>query len=715
MFSLFSEEFLSAQQAWTRINASPQENDINDMCVIPGTNEIIAVCNGSTIMKSNDGGQTWDLTLNPSNLYNEFDFYCVCFANTNLGFIGTYDQVILRTTDSGNTWDTCKINVVGLPRRIIDIASVNDSVIYACFDFGVMYKSTDAGITWNEDAQLAQYYCFKIQSLNDSLSFLSCGNPNIFLKTTNAGETWSETTAFGLPSESISDFYFISDSVGIACMSEDTRFFRTTDMGNTWTEVYNDWRAAYWKINFFDSLNGIATGYTFFGYYDILLTTEDGGATWQEKVSGTQREDLCICILDENTCIKAGYLGLMHKSTNRGSSWSQLNYRTIHSDIRSVQMLNNMQGYAVASIGYGGVAGLEVAKTTDGGHNWTFVNGTCSTDALLSFVSIDTGYLVESQPCEDFKKTLNGGDSWTNVKVNGITLIPDAIAFYHYKRGLISKGYKLYKTIDAGDNWVEISTCLSSNCLIRSIYYYNSNSVFITATNQAITFLLKSIDGGQTWTMQEVGAMGNVIPNYLSDEFIYFLSGSKLHKSFDGGNTWNTDTISASYNMGFKSMSFINQDTGFVAGNGPYTNILKTVDGGNTWIVSNSLVTSGINYIKFFNVNNGLAFGEKGVIIETTSGGIVSSKNSFAEISQNVEIFPNPFCNSINVKLSDVAKFKNSTLQVIDLAGKCVFRSKLSLADENLVINLQWLPAGTYFIWISTNDGKIHKGKILKL
>ena len=716
LLCLSSPAFLSAQQAWTRINTSPQENDINDMCLIPGTNSIIAACNGSTIMKSNDGGQSWNLTLYPGNLYNEFDLTCVCFINNNSGFVGTSDRIILRTSDGGIKWDTCKISIEGLSRRIIDIESVNDTTLYACFDFGEVYKSTDAGITWSEDIALADYYCTKVQFLNDSLGFISSGNPNIFLKTIDGGQSWSETTTIGLPSEFISDFCFVTDSIGVACLSESTRFFKTTDMCSTWTEVYNDWRAAYWKIAFFDAMNGIATGYTFYGYFDILLITEDGGSTWQEKPVDTQREDQCICILDDNTCIKAGYLGMMHKSTDKGINWTQLNQRTIHSDILNVQMLNETAGFAVAEVGYGGVSGLEIAKTADGGHNWTIIKSACSSSALLSFISIDTGYLVTDQPCPGFVRTTNGGALWTNVLVSGVTLIPDAIAFYDYNNGLIADGYKLFKTIDAGNNWMEITTGLSANSFIQTVYFYNSDVVFVTATNQSNTYLLKSNDGGQTWDLKEVGELGNVFPNYLSDEIIFFLSGNKLLKSFDGGSTWNSTTITSSCYIDFKSMSFINQDTGFVAGNGSYCNILKTIDGGNTWNVSNTSVTSGINVVRFFDINNGLAFGEKGVIIQTTSGGIVSTKNPLVEQNQNLKVFPNPFTGRITVALSEIGTLKDSYLQVFDLYGKCVYSTNLNSSDVNPVINFQWLPQGVYFIRFATNDNQsIRNGKIVKL
>jgi photosystem II stability/assembly factor-like uncharacterized protein len=82
----------------------PQENAINDIARIPGTEKIVAVGEGSTVMYSDDMGESWDVNCNPAGLNNFANLKSVIFTDASLGFITTADGQILRTSDGGNQW-----------------------------------------------------------------------------------------------------------------------------------------------------------------------------------------------------------------------------------------------------------------------------------------------------------------------------------------------------------------------------------------------------------------------------------------------------------------------------------------------------------------------------------------------------------------------------------------------------------------------------------
>lgn len=70
--------------------------------------------------------------------------------------------------------------------------------------------------------------------------------------------------------------------------------------------------------------------------------------------------------------------------------------------------------------------------------------------------------------------------------------------------------------------------------------------------------------------------------------------------------------------ISFKGVSFINSDTGIVVGaNG---NIIKTTDGGETWIQKVSTTTQELRKIQFLNDNVGYVVGNQ-CILKTTDGG----------------------------------------------------------------------------------------------
>ncbi len=94
----------------------------------------------------------------------------------------------------------------------------------------------------------------------------------------------------------------------------------------------------------------------------------------------------------------------------------------------------------------------------------------------------------------------------------------------------------------------------------------------------------------------------------------YFLS-----KTSDGGTTWTSSALGTNYfPTSFQALSSdtawisINYDNGSVAQNW-YGSLLKTTDGGNTWINNSTIPfdsTSYVDMVHFFNSNEGVAFGD---------------------------------------------------------------------------------------------------------
>jgi photosystem II stability/assembly factor-like uncharacterized protein len=96
---------IQAQSPWTRISPTPQEHWINEIIRIPGTDRLMAACEGSTIMMSDDDGETWDLIMNPAGMNNDFVCKGIHFINESIGFLNGGRETILKTVDGGQTWN----------------------------------------------------------------------------------------------------------------------------------------------------------------------------------------------------------------------------------------------------------------------------------------------------------------------------------------------------------------------------------------------------------------------------------------------------------------------------------------------------------------------------------------------------------------------------------------------------------------------------------
>jgi len=114
---------------------------------------------------------------------------------------------------------------------------------------------------------------------------------------------------------------------------------------------------------------------------------------------------------------------------------------------------------------------------------------------------------------------------------------------------------------------------------------------------------------------------------YMAGESLTYNGNGIVIKTTDGGNTWISKW--AGLNMGLEGSCFIDENTGFVAGwpqlaNG-WSGFGKTTDGGNTW--TSPVVISDVYYftdVVFKDANNGIILGSSvssPVVYYTSNGG----------------------------------------------------------------------------------------------
>jgi photosystem II stability/assembly factor-like uncharacterized protein len=113
----------------------------------------------SAILKTTNGGSSWVKIHIPDSINTLWKIY---FVNDTRGFaVGyknitemTFLSVLLKSTDSGNTWS--EMNFTGID-NLLDISFFNDNTGLITgagyvngLEHGFLLKTTDGGITWNE-------------------------------------------------------------------------------------------------------------------------------------------------------------------------------------------------------------------------------------------------------------------------------------------------------------------------------------------------------------------------------------------------------------------------------------------------------------------------------------------------------------------------------------------------------------------------------------
>jgi len=171
---------------------------------------------------------------------------------------------------------------------------------------------------------------------------------------------------------------------------------------------------------------------------------------------------------------------------------------------------------------------------------------------------------------------------------------------------------------------------------LYNIYFVNEKVGFITGARGTI---LKTEDGGKTWNRKTArsgaaeqntnrrrggGIRANLMGIQMVSETVGFIAGSEntILKTTDGGETWIGSSERARVGEtrnNLENILFVSPTTGWVIGS--YGTLLHTTNGGETWVKQNAGVDHNLFGIHFFNDKIGWICGQEGLILHTNDSG----------------------------------------------------------------------------------------------
>ena len=155
---------------------------------------------------------------------------------------------------------------------------------------------------------------------------------------------------------------------------------------------------------------------------------------------------------------------------------------------------------------------------------------------------------------------------------------------------------------------------------LESIYFTDLNTGYATVENG----VGKTTNGGINWVPVFSVTWGcrfrsvyfiNSNTGFIAGWYVGSNTGIVL-KTTNAGYNWTAPNLPTAPR--FTTVYFINQNTGYVSGNGV---ILKTTNTGATWEIQNIPFTGVLFAICFTDVNTGYVVGDSGAVFKTTNGG----------------------------------------------------------------------------------------------
>lgn len=219
-----------------------------DVCAIPG-GALAAVGERGHVLVSRDGGTNWQQRPVPARA----TLTAVTFADAEHGWAVGHDELILRTTDGGASWQLSHY----APERqqpLLGVWFQDPARGLAVGAFSTLYATTDGGVSWQssefkpaplrvakprggakadamrDDEGVSQPHLNAIARGGDGALYLA-GEAGHLYRSADAGAHWSE-----LPSPYAGSFFGIVPLDGTSLLVFGLRghLFRSDDSGHSW-------------------------------------------------------------------------------------------------------------------------------------------------------------------------------------------------------------------------------------------------------------------------------------------------------------------------------------------------------------------------------------------------------------------------------------------------------------------------------------------------
>lgn len=503
----------------------------------------------------------------------------------NVWAVGNNGQVFY-SANSGYSWNA---NYVG-STRYNSVFAVNQKIIIAG-DNGTVQLSTNGGASWTASAISAQ----NLNSVffTDENNGWIAGNSGSIFRTTNGGLNWSVQTS--PVSEDLNSIKFVNSSNGVACG--------------------NNGKVIYWN-----------------------------GSVWNQY-STTVTKNLLSVDKKSSTIIATSADGTIIKSTNDGGNWTEINYRIeSKSEVNSVYMFDASTFYSCGGGGF-------IRKSADGGASFIFQQNPMMANLVeIFFFDASKGWAVSSKN-NAVLWTTDGGNTWslpngTNVsygwslKQSGSGNIGHGFSLHpnNKKTIFIAMGNKVYRSLDVGETWTQIST-ISPGSRAHTFFVSSADSNYwIASMDESSGRVVRTTNYGVSWTVAwGPGALTSYGMPLMADQTtpnqVYLNpDNSVLLRSTNWGLNWTSASTQVFRSPDNITIAWDNPNVIYsgdgVTGSGQ-AELFKTTNGGANWTLIHTVSGSEIPFTVVTALDPTISYHSC-----WSSGGIFKSSNMWNSFSQ---------------------------------------------------------------------------------
>jgi photosystem II stability/assembly factor-like uncharacterized protein len=629
---------------------------LNINCIKAKSNDTVFIGTNNGIFVSANSGTTWEQFIDTKNYsVNKIEIragkiYALCnsatllinginnlapdpFANFNINQVQACDSTIMQCQNASNLNYSYKWylnnNLVSNNynyNKTFYTTTGNSEAIKLVVKNGLkldsITKSTIITLKTSPIANIGNdiYDCFGQSVSVSNIGAPTSGQTYTWLPTSAYTSVTYTTSAITQPLTSNTQLILRTKNITSGCIKSDTvNIFIDAKIDETYHPTYPNTTnfCSNANCNTFTSLSFVTKkiGYGIAQTGQVIKTI-DGATTWTTSsvalsLPQTIRD---IQFIDPNI----GYIADGFKTINGGNTWTTF---TVNGFFGNLSFVNKDTGIVAFSISSSSPSYSRIYMTKDGANNFTKIYDYQTHGYMfiadVKMANTNTIYIAGSTNDLNtppiFKKTINGGLSWTTYTVP-VTICIDELAVINTDTifGITSRN-DVIKSTDGGVTWSKYKIVSTTSQVINSIKMVNSTIGYAGCNNGS---LYKTINGGNCWTKvstatnyNNVTAIG-ISPN--SDAVFY--AASNVFSNFKP----------EVYATQFYRNLAVTIDSNWCAGNNINTHNLSTGFTSYKWFLNNNPYS--INRDTTFRFNSA---GQHTITLQADSMGVGMQSVSF--------------------------------------------------------------------------------------
>lgn len=682
---------------------------------------------------------------NPDVIYigtgEVYNFSDASIGNINRLTRGTYGLGILKSVDGGETWNK------SLDWELLDFTGVQDlmidpndpSTIFAATTEG-LYRSQDAGGNWDLVNNFPMAIDIEINPANPNVIFVTHGginSPSVGIyRSIDGGDTFSKLTN-GLPNTwdgkallSISHSSPNEIYASVANAFNSLGLFKSVDDGNSWFSVNNDDIAAHqgWyshdiAVDPNNANNMVYSGFEAYrstnggvsfgqvGYWDLwqfgqvpvggpegpsdyvhadihqvkyhpaipnlvfamtdggIFASNNGGQDWEGRNGGYQTQQFYANFSNSSTDSLFAIGGMQDNATaiyTGSDAWT----RVLFADgmCTAIDQTNDQNVY-------GSFQRLGMRKSTNRGASFFNIAPFGSENPIFNapFVLAPSDQSTIYAGSQRLHISTNGANSWStsNNTVSGTnSLLTIAVSptnkdylFASTTDAFLSNPPSVVKSLDGGNSWTEITGLPNRNAADIAFDPIDDQIVYVVFSGFLTQHVFKSIDGGLSWTSIDNGLpdvpTNTIVIDPMNPGFMYVGNDLGVYCSTDGGASWEV-----------------------------FSNGLP-----DAVLVMHLSISPSNRKLRVATHGHGVYQGD---LIEAE---VTATNNLENSGLKNVKVFPNPVVDQSTISFR-LEQQMNITLSLVSTDGKTnqmLFNGIKSSGVQTFDFNWETLPAGIYF------------------